>query len=750
MKKVLFCLLSFFFFLSVSFAHVENAQFVGGTGGSKILELNVTEDKVDTNGVIYDKNASLVYEITYTNVSSTDKAVTDVKLPDTDIVLSYDFSDIDKNLVIKPGETVKFQYSIKALDNMTYEELSNLNENAQAELIFSSVDVSNPDTKDIVVMLLLTLVASVVIFRFVKDKRVFYACFIISAFLLSLNFSKKVIADDYEIVNINTGIKYIFSNLAPSCANLDYEGDFCIDWKEYGNRDKVNYLVMTDTKDMTDTYKIEDVSFTLQDTYDVSEQQNEDVILGVYLADTEEESYLFLIGQDDGVIVPKDASYQFTSYDSVNNKNEYDFHYVKYLDFSHFYSNKTTNMEYMLVGLGTQVNMEYYDLSGFETSNVTNMKGMFTGFGEATKNLNLDISNFDTSNVTDMSWMFWEAAFESEKVNLDLSNFDTSEVTDMSYMFYNFGHHAKDIYLNVDDLDTSNVTNMSFMFRDFAVFADELYFDISNFDVSKVETMSGMFYDFNVIGYAVSKIDYFKDWDTSSLIKMDGMFAVNIFVDYGVDYEPQFMTIDLTGFDTAKVTDMSSLFSWNYYLNNLILPEDFNTSNVENMSAMFNCTSLEDLSFIKDFDTSKVVDIGHMFQGFDGTELDLSSWDVSKVENIDTIFNNCNKLTTLNLRGWDLSNLKDSGSAFRLLDSMDYLDLSYLDFSKSEDYSYMFMGDTNSYSSVFDLSGTDWNENAKVDGMFYNIKGSTIYVKDEKAKAFIEKQAPDCTVLIKE
>ena len=84
---------------------------------------------------------------------------------------------------------------------------------------------------------------------------------------------------------------------------------------------------------------------------------------------------------------------------------------------------------------------------------------------------------------------------------------------------------------------------------------------------------------------------------------------------------------------------------------------------------------------------------------------------------------------------------------------LESLDLSYLDVSNAANYSYMF-GVANTFSSTLselDLSGTDWNENAEISNlMFYNNQDITIYVKDEKAKAFIEKQAPDCTVLIKE
>ena len=147
MKKICFLFLSFFMFFSFANAHIKDVQFVGGTGGSKILELNMSEDSLNTSGVIYDRNASLVYEITYTNDSDLDKKVTDVILPDTDILLSYDISDIDKDRIIKSGETVNFKYSIKALENVSIEELESLNEYANAQLVFSSVKVENPDYK---------------------------------------------------------------------------------------------------------------------------------------------------------------------------------------------------------------------------------------------------------------------------------------------------------------------------------------------------------------------------------------------------------------------------------------------------------------------------------------------------------------------------------------------------------------------------------------------------------------------------
>lgn len=723
MKKLLFSLVSFIMCFSVVSAHIEDAKFVGGTGGSKILELNVEKEKIVTNGVIYDKNASLVYEISYTNASDIDKRVTDVLIPDSDIILSYDFSDIDKDRIIKSGETVNFKYSIKALENVSIEELESLNEYANAQLVFSSVKVENPDTLDVIILVFVLLLLAFSIYIFTKDKKIFYGCFVLSLSVLLLNFGAKVFANDCEIVDIDTGVKYIFSNLAPSCANLNYEGDFCIDWKEYGNRDLVHYLVMEDYKDMKDSYSIGDVSFSLQNTYDVSEQQNGDVILGIYKALTEEESYLFLIGQDDGVIVPKDASYQFTSYDKDSNNSSNDFHFVKYLDFSNFYSNKTTNMEYMLTGIGTQVNMTRYDFSGFETSNVTNMKGMFIGFGEYTTNLILDLSMFDTSKVTDMSRMFFEFGAVSENIDLDLSNFDTSNVITMEKMFSSFGQYAKNIDLDIYDFDTSNVTTMKSMFSGYAQFADYV------------------------------KIDFFKNWDTSNVTDMSDMFSG--FVVLEVD-KNKYTDIDLTGLDVENVTNMSSMFYYNVRLREV----DFsmlNVSNIENIDYMFAYTpQMKKIVFGDNFNTSKLKSLNGVFF-ITGTyyyieELDLSMLDFSNVTDGSHFIYNAG-IEKIKFPDTGFKKLETSNEMFYSLPVLEILDLSKSDFSTSKDYSNMF-GNKDNYKGrnpkIFDLSGSDWNEDAVVTDMFKNIEGSTIYVKDEKAKAFIEKQAPDCTVLIKE
>lgn len=728
MKKFIFLILLFLVSFSVVNADIGDVQFVGGTGGSKIINLDIEDNSINTSGIIYDTEASLVYEISYTNNSNYKKKLVDIVLPNTDVVLNYNFDNIDVDRVVDVGETVTFQYSINSGDLLGQDDLSLLNESYKAQLVFTSVsDIPfNPDTGDIIFVVFGIFILSIVCFIVTKNKKCFYFIFLVTMSCTLFAKLDNVVADDDEIVDINTNTKYIFSNLAPSCANTNYEGDFCIDWKLYGNRDLVHYLVMEDSKIMNDTYSIGDISFKLQEQYDVSEQQNGDVVLGIYKADTDEESYLFLVGQDGGVIVPKDASYQFTSYDKETNNSSNDFKYIKYADFSKFYSNKTTNMSYMLTGIGTVAEIEKIDLSGFETSNVVNMQGMFLGVGEFTKNLEIDVSNFDTSNVTDMSYMFREIGAKSEKIVLDLSGFDTSKVTNMKGMFHTLGVYAGSVDLKIQGFDTSNVTDMSYMFYDYGSIADDLF------------------------------IDYFKDWDTSNVVDMKSMLGAAS-ISGPVSSWSQY--IDVTGLDTENVTDMSNMFGSRFGLKKIIGLDTFDTSKVTNMMMMFYYIDPEKLD-IEDWDVSNVTNMMYLFgsiNGFEGCvnggkKLDLSNWDVSNVSNVSGIFDSSK--IDFYIAGWNLGTCKGMFSDY----GSSTLDLSYMNFENSLSYSRMFATVSNlypswkivEYPSVYDLSGSDWNEEADTKDMFKNVSGSTIYVKDEKAKAFIEKQAPDCTVLVKE
>ena len=251
-------------------------------------------------------------------------------------------------------------------------------------------------------------------------------------------------------------------------------------------------------------------------------------------------------------------------------------------------TSKVKNMSHMFDNNG----YSHLDLSKFDTSNVEDMSYMFTSAEGS-----LDLSSFDTSNVTNMSHMFDNS--ESDWGSLLLKeikfgeNFDTSKVKDMSYMFYEFGGEVLDLSI----FNTSSVENMSHMF-------DDLYGDYDlkqiifgkNFNTSNVTDMSYMFSGRD----GLTTLDL-SSFDTSKVTDMSSMFS-------SCDGLTE---LDLSSFDTHNVKDMSYMFSGDSDLQSLKLT-NFNTSNVEDMSKMFYMNFLTTLD-LSSFDTSKVTKYSGIF-----------------------------------------------------------------------------------------------------------------------------------------
>ena len=108
-------------------------------------------------------------------------------------------------------------------------------------------------------------------------------------------------------------------------------------------------------------------------------------------------------------------------------------------------------------------------------------------------------------------------------------------------------------------------------------------------------------------------------------------------------------SLNVSNFDTSNVTDMGAMFSSCSNLPSLNV-SNFNTSNVTNMSNMFqNCSSLANLN-VSNFDTSNVTNMKAMFSGCNNLpSLDVSNFDTSNVTNMFEMFYNCKNLTSINI-----------------------------------------------------------------------------------------------------
>ena len=118
-------------------------------------------------------------------------------------------------------------------------------------------------------------------------------------------------------------------------------------------------------------------------------------------------------------------------------------------------------------------------------------------------------------------------------------------------------------------------------------------------------------------------------------------------------------TIDLSGWDTSNVTDMSNMFSYCSSLTSLDV-SNFNTGKVTNMSNMFQDCSLLTSLDVSNFNTGKVTDMSRMFYNCSSlTNLDVSSFNTSKVNSyysFSYMFSFCSSLKTLDLSNFDFSN----------------------------------------------------------------------------------------------
>ena len=214
----------------------------------------------------------------------------------------------------------------------------------------------------------------------------------------------------------------------------------------------------------------------------------------------------------------------------------------------------------------------------------------------------------------------------------------------------------------------------------------------------------------NMVGYfygfrKVTSIDL-SVFDTSEVTDMSRMF----------ERCGSLTSLDVSKFDTSNVTDMNGMFDSCHDLTSLDL-SNFDTSQVISMSGMFNrCASLTSLD-LRNFDTSKVTNMSDMFYYCKSLiSLDVSEFDTSKVTNMSNMFRNCTSLTSLNLRNFDTSKVTNMSDMFFYCTSLTSLDVSKFDTLKVTNMSGMF-ADCSSLTSL-DLRSFDTSQVTDMSNMF--------------------------------
>lgn len=204
-------------------------------------------------------------------------------------------------------------------------------------------------------------------------------------------------------------------------------------------------------------------------------------------------------------------------------------------------------------------------------------------------------------------------------------------------------------------------------------------------------------------------------------------------------------TLDLSSFNTEKVTNMVTMFENSKHLRSLKLPKGFIGSSVTNLNATFRgCESLTELDLsgsnsenvkdmkemfygckalsklvLTDFKTEQVTTMESMFCFCSTLEtLDVSSFNTENVTTMLGMFNNCSSLRSLNLPGFNTANVTQMSSMFQKCSSLRSLDLSSFNTRKVTYMQSMFEGCTNLES--IDLSSFDTENMISMTGMFFS------------------------------
>ena len=146
----------------------------------------------------------------------------------------------------------------------------------------------------------------------------------------------------------------------------------------------------------------------------------------------------------------------------------------------------------------------------------------------------------------------------------------------------------------------------------------------------------------------------------------------------------------------------------------------FDTSEVEDMNSMFYFNfALEKLD-VSGFDTSRVRTMREMFDNCSSLkELGVSNFNTSNVENMRYMFYNVNKMKKLNLSHFDTSNVRNMEGMFAEMASLDSLNLSNFNTSRVVNMRNMFYSATS--LQALDLSNFNTKNVVDMYAMFYHM-----------------------------
>ena len=305
--------------------------------------------------------------------------------------------------------------------------------------------------------------------------------------------------------------------------------------------------------------------------------------------------------------------------------------------------------------------------------------------------------------VVAMSYMY----YNSKASYLNLKGYvKTASVIYMNNMFENTVVN----YINFSELNTPNVKDMSEIFKGNTNLKNV---DLSNINIAKVEHMDSMFEgctsleDVNLNNWYVKNLsnignNLFKNASVKSL-KTNNWIIPETFSDlFGTTFAgANIEKIDVMGWDLSNTKNIKGLFA--------------------------NCSGLKEIIGLDTWDTPNIVKTDYMFEGCGLLqELNLSTFNTSKVTNMNSMFNGASNLKTIyTSEKFDVSNVTNSDNMFyntskivgglgTVYDS-NHIDKEYAHLDDGVDNpGYFDSHDISKFTITFNANGGNLNKNLKI------------------------------------
>ena len=272
-------------------------------------------------------------------------------------------------------------------------------------------------------------------------------------------------------------------------------------------------------------------------------------------------------------------------------------------------------------------------------------------------NITKDTPQYITANISIRNANSNQNALKGKDITLTIAvtEFDCylQEVDDSApiYAIYDESAYTLAFYQNNDEVNVGDT------YDEYTV--TEVYKNLNNTNYTSKED----------VPWKDVNLWYHEDDTCGSIVFEDAIRPKS--TAYWFSIGPEYEWIDFNGFnlDTSQVTNMSHMFDSAIDFRGMNL-STWDTSNVTNMSYMFSGMS-SDSSYsldLENWDVSNVTDMSYMFSysGQHGAYISLSNWDTSNVTNMEGMFASAGWSggLSVDLSNWDTSNVTNMSHMF--------------------------------------------------------------------------------------